>query len=39
MSGDDRPLIFLGVDIGKSAHYAVAVESGWANGVFKAGRQ
>lgn len=26
MTGDDRPLIFLGVDIGKSAHYAVAVD-------------
>src|ERR1700760_572740 len=26
MSGDDRPLIFLGVDIGKSAHYAAAVD-------------
>jgi len=28
MAGDDRPLIFLGVDIGKSAHYAVAVDRG-----------
>src|SRR5580700_9766735 len=26
MTSDDRPLIFLGVDIGKSAHYAVAVD-------------
>jgi transposase len=26
MTDDDRPLIFLGVDIGKSAHYAVAVD-------------
>src|SRR5579859_94259 len=26
MSADDRPLISLGVDIGKSAHYAVAVD-------------
>src|SRR6266542_3563209 len=26
MINDDRPLIFLGVDIGKSAHYAVAVD-------------
>jgi len=26
MSSDDRPQIFLGVDIGKSAHYAVAVD-------------
>src|SRR5258708_39705890 len=26
MTCDDRPLIFLGVDIGKSAHYAVAVD-------------
>jgi transposase len=26
MTGDDRPLIFLGVDIGKSAHYAVGVD-------------
>ncbi len=26
MTGDDRALIFLGVDIGKSAHYAVAVD-------------
>ena len=26
MTGDDRPMIFLGVDIGKSAHYAVAVD-------------
>ena len=26
MTGDDRPLIYLGVDIGKSAHYAVAVD-------------
>ncbi len=26
MTGDDRPLISLGVDIGKTAHYAVAVD-------------
>jgi transposase len=26
MTGDDRPLVFLGVDIGKSAHYAVGVD-------------
>jgi hypothetical protein len=26
MAGDDRPLIYLGVDIGKSAHYAVGVD-------------
>ena len=26
MTSDDRPLILLGVDIGKSAHYAVAVD-------------
>jgi transposase len=26
MTSDDRPSIFLGVDIGKSAHYAVAVD-------------
>jgi transposase len=26
VTDDDRPLIFLGVDIGKSAHYAVAVD-------------
>jgi transposase len=26
MSGADRPLIFLGVDIGKATHYAVAVD-------------
>src|SRR2546428_1537762 len=26
MTSDDRPLIFLGVDIGKTAHYAVAVD-------------
>jgi hypothetical protein len=26
MAGDDRPLIYLGVDIGKSAHYAVGID-------------
>jgi len=26
MAGDDRPLIYLGVDIGKTAHYAVGVD-------------
>src|SRR4051794_14158037 len=26
MTDDERPLVFLGVDIGKSAHYAVAVD-------------
>jgi transposase len=26
MTSDDRPLVFLGVDIGKTAHYAVAVD-------------
>jgi Ethanolamine utilization protein EutJ (predicted chaperonin) len=26
MTDEDRPTIFLGVDIGKSAHYAVAVD-------------
>jgi len=26
MTSDDRPLIFLGLDIGKSAHYAVGVD-------------
>ena len=26
MTGDDRPLIFLGVDIGKSARYAVGID-------------
>jgi len=26
MTGDDRPVVFLGIDIGKSAHYAVGVD-------------